>query len=156
TWHFFEYRGYGARKSEKGDYTLDEITQDLSAYLRQLSATKVSLLGHSMGGTYMQRVLIDSPIPVASMIGISPTPASGTPFDAQTRALFESAGYSSESRRTIIEMTTGNRLSGEWLDHMVAESFVNSEPRAVGEYFRAWADCNFAKEIKGTDIPILA
>lgn len=154
TWHFFEYRGYGARRSEPGEHTINEISQDICAYIEQIDGEKVSLLGHSMGGSYMQRVFIDSPVPIASMIGVSPTPASGTHFDEDTRRLFEAAGHSSEARATIIDMTTGNRLSKEWISHMVSESLVNSETAAVEKYFRAWADCDFADEISGDEVPV--
>lgn len=156
TWHFFEYRGYGTRKSETGPYTLEQISSEICEYIAGLDSTTVSLLGHSMGGTYMQRVLVDSTARFTSMVGISPTPASGTTFDAEGRTLFEAAGRSPEARKTIIDMTTGTRLPDRWLSHMTSESLANSQEVAVEQYFSAWADCSFASEIVEANLPTLA
>lgn len=155
TWHFFEYRGYGSRRDEPGPFTLAGISAEVVAYLSSLDAEKVSLLGHSMGGAYMQRVLLDSDVPVTSLVGISAVPAAGTPFDPESRGLFESAGDNTASRRAIIDFTTGSRLPQRWLDGIAKASAENSTPEAVGGYFNAWADCDFAAELGVQELPVL-
>lgn len=155
TWHFPEYRGYGTRINEPGDFSLMEASRDITDYIRGLAPGKLSLLGHSMGAVHMQRVLLDSPTAPSALVGISPVAASGTLLDDQTRALFESSSISESSRRAIIDFTTGGHLPRSWLDHAAADSMAHSTPEAIAGYFHAWADCDFADELGTRDLPIL-
>lgn len=155
TWHFPEYRGYGTRLQETGEFSLMEVSRDITGYIGGLDMEKYSLLGHSMGAVFMQRVLLDSPTAPTALVGISPVAASGTPLDAQTRALFESAAPEESSRRAIIDFTTGGHLPDPWLDHAAADSMTHSTPEAIGKYFLAWADCDFAEELGTQNLPIL-
>jgi pimeloyl-ACP methyl ester carboxylesterase len=81
---FLDYRGYGARKEVKGSYTLGEIALDALNATDELGWDKFSLVGHSMGGAAIQHVLAAQPQRVRSLVGITPVPASGVPFDEQT------------------------------------------------------------------------
>ncbi|WP_293954994.1 alpha/beta fold hydrolase [uncultured Corynebacterium sp.] len=156
TWHFFEYRGYGARKNEDtGQYDLAEISREVTEYIGGLGVAKLSLLGHSMGTVFMQRILLDSPVEITALVGISAVPASGTPLDEQSRALFESAATQEASRRTIIDFTSGSHLPDSWLDQMAADSMAHSTPEAVRNYLLAWADADFAAELGTQDLPVL-
>ncbi|HCT14611.1 alpha/beta fold hydrolase [Corynebacterium nuruki] len=56
------------------------ISADICAVLDALPQQRVSLLGHSMGGVFMQRVLADTRRPVESVVGISPVGSAGTPL----------------------------------------------------------------------------
>lgn len=158
TWIFPDYRGYGSRRSESGEFTLDEITSDLVEALDDVVFGRydtVSVLGHSMGGVFAQHLLLQRGEQVNAFVGISPVPASGSPMPAEQRALFESAETEVASRRGIIDATTGNRQSGVWLDQMAEDTTRNSEDAAVGGYFRAWADCNFLDDLGKVTIPAL-
>ncbi|MFW5417608.1 alpha/beta hydrolase [Nocardiopsis sp. CNT-189] len=151
---FPDYRGYGERRSEPGDYTLAEAAADVLALADSLGWERFSMVGHSMGGSVMQRVLADAPERVRGLVGISPVPAGGVPFDAETRALFDGAADDPAKRRAIIDMTTGNRLTGVWLDAMVAHSVSASDRDAFAAYLKAWADTDFHGEIEGSPVPV--
>jgi pimeloyl-ACP methyl ester carboxylesterase len=154
TYAFMDYRGYGARMGEPGDYSLEEIARDALDAADELDWSRFSLLGHSMGGAAIQHVLRAQRERVDAMVGISPVPASGVPFDAQTMAFFESAAGDATVRRTIIDRGTGGRLSGRWIDQMVANSFERSTEQAVGVYLQAWAKTNIADEVRGIEVPV--
>ncbi|BAU94380.1 alpha/beta hydrolase [Corynebacterium suranareeae] len=154
TWHFWDYRGYGSRKDESGEFSLEEIADDIVAYISTIEAEKLSLLGHSMGGVYMQKVLAQSPVPIVSLVGISPVPAAGTPFDEDSRKLFTSAGQDPQSRRAIIDFTSGSSQPDAWLDELTKSTEENSTPEAVEKYFYAWADCDFADELGSQTLPV--
>lgn len=151
---FPDYRGYGDRRSEPGAYTLAEAAADVLALADSLGWRRFSMVGHSMGGSVMQRVLADAPERVRTMVGVSPVPAGGVPFDAETRALFDGAADDPAKRRAIIDMTTGNRLTGVWLDAMVAHSLSASARDAFAAYLAAWADTDFHREIEGSPVPV--
>ncbi|QPP07122.1 alpha/beta hydrolase [Streptomyces bathyalis] len=151
---FLDYRGYGDRRGETGRYSIAEAAGDVLAAADELGVDCFSLLGHSMGGSVMQRVYADAPDRVKALVGVSPVPASGVPFDEQSRQLFEGAADSPANRRAIIDFTTGNRLTGTWLDAMVRHSLEHSDRDAFAAYLPAWARTDFHTEIKGSDVPI--
>ncbi|SBT43111.1 alpha/beta fold hydrolase [Micromonospora auratinigra] len=156
SWAFLDYRGYGARQDETGEYSIAEISRDALELADSLDWDTFSVVGHSMGGSAAQRVLADAPQRVRRLVGISPVPAGGVPFDLQSWALFDGAAAEPGNRRAIIDLTTGNRLSGHWLDEMVRFSLAHSTREAFGAYLTAWARTDFTDEVKGNTVPALA
>ena len=156
TYAFLDCRGYGERRDVPGGYTIAEISRDALALADELGWDRFSLVGHSMGGSAAQRVLADAPERVERLVGISPVPAGGVPFDEQGWALFAGAADDPDKRRAIIDLTTGNRLSRHWLDAMVRESVHGSTVEAFRAYLPAWAQTDFAAEITGNPVPALA
>ncbi|MER7442464.1 alpha/beta fold hydrolase [Micromonospora avicenniae] len=156
TWAFLDYRGYGERSDVGGDFSLAEISRDALALVDSLGWDTFSVVGHSMGGSAAQRVLADAPGRVERLVGISPVPAGGVPFDLRSWALFDGAAAEPANRRAIIDLTTGNRLSDRWLDEMVQFSVENSVREAFGAYLTAWARTDFTDEVKGNPVPALA
>jgi len=152
---FMDQRGYGSRRGSGGPYTLAQIAQDALALADALGWQRFALMGHSMGGAAVQYVLAEAPDRVQALVGITPVPASGVPFDDAGWGLFASAADDPGARRTILDMTTGNRLSGTWLDAMVQSSLAHSDPEAVGAYLTAWAKTPFAERIQGKTLPVL-
>lgn len=154
TYAFTDYRGYGRRRDERGDYSLEEIASDTLAAADALGWSEFSLVGHSMGGTAMQRVYTQAPDRVEAMVGISPVPATGVPFDEDGWALFSGAAEQDDNRYAIIDFTTGNRLSPVWLRQMVGHSVDSSTREAVGGYLNAWAKTDFSAEVAGSKVPV--
>lgn len=154
TYAFMDYRGYGGSKDTVGDYTMDEIAADSLRLADELGWSRFSLVGHSMGGKAVQRVLVEAPDRVRRLVGLNPVPASGVPFDDDGWALFSGAPDSADNRRAIIDFTTGNRLSGGWLDQMVQHSLDTSTRDAVAGYLQAWAKGDFSARVQGLDVPV--
>src|SRR5581483_5474769 len=103
----------------------------------------------------VQRVLADAPDRVRTLVGISPVPASGVPFDDEGWGLFSAAADSVAYRRTIIDLSTGNRLTGVWLDQMANRSMAHSDRDAFADYLVAWARTDFHEQIEGNPVPVL-
>jgi pimeloyl-ACP methyl ester carboxylesterase len=154
TYACIDYRGYGKSKALKGDYSLKEIARDALELADSLKWDSFSIIGHSMGGTAAQRVLADAPDRVRKLIGVAPVPATGVPFDEQTWGFFQSAVESLDSRRGILDFSTGGRLSKAWLDHMARHSEATSMREAFAGYLQAWAKTDFSAEIKGKPHPV--
>jgi pimeloyl-ACP methyl ester carboxylesterase len=151
---WLDYRGYGARRGETGAFTLEEISADAIAAADELGWSQFAVLGHSMGGTAMQRVLVDAGDRVTGLLGISPVPSTGVPFDEQGWQLFSSAAGDRASRAAIIDLTTGNRLSATWVDRMVQHSLEHSDAAAFGAYLEAWAHTDFSGQVQGNPVPV--
>jgi pimeloyl-ACP methyl ester carboxylesterase len=154
TYVFPDYRGYGSRRDVVGEYTMREIAADTLALADELGWDTFSLVGHSMGGMAIQRVLADAPERVDRLVGITPVPAAGVPLDDQGWALMSGAQDEDGNRAAIVDFTTGNRLSKTWIGQVVAHSVEHSTREAFGAYLTAWVKTNFADEITGMDLPV--
>lgn len=152
---FLDYRGYGQRRGSGGPYTMAQIAQDTLALADQLGWERFALIGHSMGGMAIQHVLADAPERVQALVGVTPVPAGGVPFDEAGWAFFSSAAREPAARRGIIDLTTGNRLTGTWLDAMVQASLATSDVEAFDAYLSAWAKTDFLDRVKGKTTPVL-
>jgi pimeloyl-ACP methyl ester carboxylesterase len=151
TWAFLDYRGYGGAKERPGEHTMEEISDDALALADELGWDSFDVVGHSMGGMAAQRILLDAPGRVRRVLGISPVPASGVPFDEQSWALFSGAPDSAQNRAAIIDLTTGNRLSRTFIGAVVQRSLDESTIEAFREYLTAWAKTDFAGKLQGND-----
>ena len=152
---FMDQRGYGGMKGSGGPYTMAQIAQDALALADSLGWNRFSLIGHSMGGMAIQQVLADAPDRVRALVGITPVPAGGVPFDDQGWAFFSSAAKDPGARRGILDITTGNRLSGTWLDAMVQSTLAHSDEAAVADYLVAWARTDIQARVQGQSLPVL-
>ncbi len=155
TYAFVDYRGYGKSRDQAGEHTMKEISSDAIALVDELGWDKFHVVGHSMGGMAVQRVAVDAGARVRSGVCITPVPAAGVPFDEQGWGLFSGAAESDDNRRMILDITTGNRLSGQWLDYMVRASRETTTQGAFADYLIAWAKTNFLDEANGMKTPLL-
>lgn len=149
TYLFMDYRGYGGRKAELGSFTMEEIATDALTLADEFGWETFSLLGHSMGGMAAQKVASLAPQRVEAIVGISPVPATGVPFDEQSWGLFSGAAENDDNRFAIIDFTTGNRLSPLWVRSMVAHSVEHSTREAFGAYLLAWGKSDFQADVVG-------
>src|SRR5262245_30947978 len=138
SYYFMDYRGYGARRGTAGEHTMVEIAADALGLADQVGAERFSVIGHSMGGLAAARVLVDAPRRVRSLVAICPVSASGYPFDNAGWELFSAAVQDDATRATIIDYTSGNRLTARWIDRMVRHSVEQSTREAFGDYLVAW------------------
>ncbi len=154
TYVFPAYRGYGASKRLTGAYTVDEIAADVLALTDTLGLDRFSLVGHSMGGKFIQRVALDAPARVRKMVAVTPVPAAAVPFDDQGWGLFSGAAAQLDNRRAIIDFSTGSRLGRTWIDAMARHSEATSTREAFAAYLLAWAKADFHQAVIGNATPI--
>ena len=157
TYVFIDYRGYGKSKDMTGDYTMSEIASDGISLVDELGWDRFHLIGHSMGGMAMQRLIldIDNRDRVISAIGIDPVPASGAQLEGEFWDLFSGAIESDENRYNILDFTTGNRNTPNWLNYMVKRSRETTTVDAYTGYLNAWSKENFMEEVQGLETPTL-
>ncbi len=151
---FMDYRGYGASQDKTGRFDIEEIAADTLALADTLGWERFSLIGHSMGGMAIQRVLAEAPARVEKLVALTPVPANGYPFDDAGYAVFASAADDDAVRRRIVDKTTGNRLTPVWIDQIVRASRESSTRAAFAAYLKPWARSDFSERIKGHPVPI--
>lgn len=152
---FMDCRGYGGMQGAGGPYTMEQVAEDVLQLADDLGWERFSLIGHSMCGVAIQLVWLAAPQRVRSLIALTPVSAAGVPFDNEGWQLFSSAGGSVDARRTIIDITTGNRLTPTWLDNMAANTQQNSDDEAVGDYLLSWSKADFVDRISDSQPPVL-
>lgn len=148
------YRGYGGSRALEGRYDMAEIAGDVLELADSLGWETFSLIGHSMGGMAVQRVLADAPRRIEKMVALSPVPASGVPLDADGEALFGGAAANLDNRRAIIDFTTGSRLTKTWIDRSARYSAGTAREEAFAAYLTAWTKTDFHQEIVGNPVPL--
>jgi pimeloyl-ACP methyl ester carboxylesterase len=148
TYVFMDLRGYGERRQVSGDFTMAEAAADAVALADELGWDQFSLVGHSMGGKAVHQVLLQAPGRVRKLVGVNPVPATEVPFHEQGWALFTGAAGDAGNRASIIDLTTGNKLSRTFIDRMVRYSLENSSADAFGAYLQSWAKDDFSGPLK--------
>ncbi|MBD3003065.1 MULTISPECIES: alpha/beta fold hydrolase [unclassified Streptomyces] len=149
-----DLRGYGEARDIPGAYTTGEAGGDLLALADHLGWERFSLIGHSMGGAVVQRVVAAAPERVRRLVGVAPVPASGVPMEGEQWQLFAAAADRPENRREIIDLTTGGRHPDAWLDLMVRHSVEHSDPKALRAWLDSWALEDFHEDIAGAQVPV--
>ena len=149
TYVFMDLRGYGGRQQVAGDFTMQEAAADAVALADELGWDRFSVIGHSMSGQAIQHVLLQAPDRVRRLVALNPVPATGVPFDEDGWALFSGAAASRDHRAAIINFSTGSRLPGAFVDHVVQHSLDHSTAEAFGAYLESWAKTDFSEQVKG-------
>lgn len=151
-----DLRGYGEARDAPGAFTTAEAAADVVALADHLGWARFSVVGHSMGGAVAQHVLADAPDRVRRIVGVSPVPASGIPMPPEQRELFESAEHAADSRRAIIDFTTGGGRPAAWLRRMADRSFARSDAKAFRAWLDGWTGHDFQDRVTGSPVPALA
>jgi pimeloyl-ACP methyl ester carboxylesterase len=149
------YRGYGASRHLRGAYSVNEIAADVLALADSLGFERFSLIGHSMGGMAIQRILADASARVEKLIAVAPVPASGVPFDDQTYAAFERAVADPEAAFAIVNFSVGGKLAPYWVRQTALYPKRIAEDAAFSGYLPSWARSDFHEAIEGKTTPVL-
>jgi esterase len=152
---FFDYRGYGLSRDRAGEFTFEEAAQDVLAIVDHFGWDKFSLVGHSMGGVAIQRVLLAAaPLRIERMAAICAVPACGSRMNEERLAGFRTAVDDVEKRAGIIAHSTGNKLPAHITHALAHASLENSLPEAFAAYLPQWATKDFSEHVKGNQTPV--
>lgn len=146
------HRGYSRSRALSGQYSMEEMADDAIEVVRSLGWSSFSVIGHSMGGKAAQVMAAKVPDRVRKLIAVTPVSAGPVPFDAATRSLFEAATHDADSRRMIINASTGDRPSPVWVDKMVRDSMAQSTAEVSAAYLRSWADDDLSSLVRGCPV----
>jgi pimeloyl-ACP methyl ester carboxylesterase len=154
TYLFVDQRGYGLSKDQDGPYTIVQIAEDMTALANQLKWDKFHIIGHSMGGKVISRLVADIPQRIKSSVGITPCPPVKIPFDDQGWALFTKAATDPASRQEIFKIDTGGRLTPTWYETITFQSMQAARSKAVSDYLSSWVNYEFVEDVKGCSVPL--
>lgn len=154
TFVLFDYRGYGRSRHMEGEYSFEESARDVLALADHLGWERFSLIGHSMGGVAIQRVLLAAPHRIDRMLAISAVPACSSRMDGERLAMFNDAVTNVARREFIIDFSTGKRLPKAWVCAMAQRSRAGSTEQAFAAYLTEWATNDFSALVQGNQVPV--
>lgn len=154
TYALVDYRGYGHRKDVQGEHTIAEISRDVLDVADRLGWDRFHLLGHSMGGLAVQHVLRDAPERVIRLAALSGVPATGSQFDDDTYAIFDTAVREDEARGQLTHFSTGFRLNKTFQQRIVDDSRNHITVEGFGGHLPNWVRTDISADIKGSELPV--
>ena len=155
TMAFVDVRGYGRSKNIIGSYNTDEITADIQAVAENLGWEKFSLIGHSMTGMAVQKIMCRLSDKVQKVIATVPIPASGFALDNETFGFFESMASNDEAFQGGMHALTSSIYGNGWTNRKLEQNRNTVDAVAMKEYAAMWSKENFADEVRGSKTPIM-
>lgn len=156
TYVFVDLRGYGRSKEMKGTYSVEEASKDAMKLIDSLAWDNFHLIGHSMSGMIVQKIAVDNPSRVKSVIAITPVPACGSPGPKEMMDFFESAALNNdEAAMQCINTLTSNRYTQAFAKKMVQDNRQWSTSEARLGYMKMFFYTDFSETVKGLQTPIL-
>lgn len=155
TYIFIDQRGYGLSREMGGPYTVNQVAEDIVSLSNSLKCEKFHIIGHSMGGKVIQRIMANEPDRVKSAVGITPIPAVPIPFNDTEWELFSTAHNDRQKRLQIFRLSTGNRYTDAWYDYVADRSMESCTNLAFSEYLNSWVNDDLVEDVIGIQTPIL-
>ena len=155
TFAFADVRGYGKSKEMKGEFSHREISDDVAKLADSLGWDKFSLIGHSMTGMSVQRIMADMPERLNRVIATTPVPATGFPLDDESFAFFESMATDDTAFENGMHALTSTRYGKGWANYKLMQNRASVSTEAMKEYTAMWSRDNFVDDVKGNETPLL-
>jgi pimeloyl-ACP methyl ester carboxylesterase len=155
TFAFIDIRGYGNSRNVSGAYTIGEVAADVIALTEELGWHEFHVVGHSMGGKAAQKVAMDAPARVKSVLAVTPVPASALPFDDAVFGFFAAACEQDATALALMGDSVGNRVSKTWLELMLRRARDTANPQAFKSYMRSFIRDDFAADARKLKAPML-
>lgn len=156
TYVFVDLRGYGNSKEMGGTYSVEEASADAVKLMDSLGWNHFHLIGHSMSGMIVQKIAVDCPSRVKSIVAITPVPACGSPAPKEMMDFLTSAALNNdEAARQCINTLTSNRYPKTFAKNMVTNLRQRSTSEARLGYLNMFAHTDFSESVKGLRTPIL-
>ncbi|TLP37053.1 alpha/beta fold hydrolase [Arcobacter arenosus] len=137
TYIFTDLRGYGLSKEIKGEYNLEEASNDVKNLITKLNLDEVILVSHSMSTMIAQRVaLIEQKI--KKLILTTPISASGIKVpEIQKKSLIRKM---SENKRAIeqIVRSSSRRYNQTWAKYRIDMGYSSSLVEARTSYMNMY------------------
>lgn len=156
TYVFVDLRGYGGSKEMQGTYSVDEASSDAIKLIDLLGWDQFHLIGHSMSGMIVQKIAVDNPSRVKSVVAITPVPACGTPGPKEIIDFFASMAIDNdEAAMEFVNTLTSNRYPKTFAKKMIADNRQHSTSQGRLGYMNMFFHTDFSESVKGLQTPIL-
>ena len=151
----YDTRGHGASATPAGDYTLDQLGQDVLALADKLKLPKFAFCGISMGGAVGQWLAINAPQRLTKLVLANTSPKFGTreTWDARRKAVLEGG------MQAIVDATMQRFFSAENQQSVWAQStravVLGTDPIGYAACCTALRDADTRSELGKISAPTL-
>jgi pimeloyl-ACP methyl ester carboxylesterase len=108
-----------------------------------------------MGGKAVQKIAMDAPARVTSVIAVTPVPATPLPFDEATFGFFSSACENDDAALAILGGSLGDRLSPHWVQLMLGRARQTANADAFRGYMRSFIKDDYSASKDELTSPML-
>ena len=155
TFAFVEVRGYGESRNIPGEYTPVEAASDVLNLADNLGWKQFHIVGHSMSGMLVQRVVLDGGERVKSAVLNTPVAASALAFPPEGLAATTNSIEDNAALAEALDLLTGKRLCQEWIDFKIRQTRSTRTKEAQVGYLNSLTEHGFLDDIKGNTTPML-
>ncbi|HEY4676888.1 MAG TPA: 3-oxoadipate enol-lactonase [Candidatus Angelobacter sp.] len=151
----YDTRGHGASAIPDGDYTLEQLGQDVIGLADKLGLAKFAFCGISMGGAVGQWMAINAPQRLTALVLANTSPKFGTPdiWDARCKAVLEGG------MQAIVDPTMQRFFSAEKQESIWAQStraiLLGTDPKGYAACCAALRDADMRPALSGISLPTL-
>lgn len=125
----FDARGHGPTPSPLGDWTVDDLADDIVDLLDGLGVERAHIVGISLGGATAMRLAVRNPDRVDRLVLASAAPRFGTPEVWRERAA------------TVLDSGTA-AIAEATMDRWFSRAFQAERPEVVARFREAFEACD--------------
>ncbi len=151
-----DLRGYGRSIHLRGEYTETEAAGDTLALAEHLGWDRFHLVGFSMTGMVVERLAIDVPERIRSVVAIGAVSAAGFKMTEELRQLAILSITDDEKAMELLDFAFGNRLSQQWKQFKFRASRRTRSPEAARGYLDMFTLHDFSSQAGRIRVPFLA
>lgn len=152
---FADLRGYGRSRELAGEYSAREAAGDVLALAAGLGWERFHLVGHSMTGMVVQRLAIDAPARVKSVVAANPVPACGLQMPAADRGFFAATVTDDGAFAQLLAAISHPDLSPAWTAYKLEICRSSADAGTRMQYLEMFDRTDFAAEAQGLETPML-
>jgi 3-oxoadipate enol-lactonase/4-carboxymuconolactone decarboxylase len=151
----YDTRGHGASGVPAGDYTLDQLGQDVLALADKLKLGKFAFCGLSMGGAVGQWLAINAPQRLTALVLANTSPKFGTPdiWDARRKAV-EEAGMQAIVDAIMQRFFSHDKQESTWAQS-TRTVLLGTDPKGYSACCAALRDADTRASLKKISVPTL-
>lgn len=157
TYAFTNLRGYGGSQSINGEYTAQEAANDAFAVADHLKWDRFHIVGFSMTGMVVERMVLNQPQRIKSEIAVCPVSARAVKVSSEDKSFFLSTLTNDDSVRELAAKISCHKLSRQWQDHKLGLARAGRNKAAALGYLKMWTEEDFSEEIRSVrpTVPLL-
>jgi 3-oxoadipate enol-lactonase len=155
----YDLRGSGQSEVTPGPYTIELLTDDLRSLVESLDLGRVSLMGHSMGGSIALAYAARHPQDVAALVGIG-APAE-LPEQARQGMASRADTVEAEGMGAVAETVATNGVSPTFREQSPEEfqelisMLAANDPRGYAAQCRALVGLDLGERLGAIEAPVL-
>ena len=155
TYALTDLRGYGRSIDLAGEYNETEAAADTLELIDYLRWDRIHLVGFSMTGMVVERLAIDVPERIKSVVAIAAVSAAGFKMPDELRQKAIDSITDDEKLHELLDFAMGSRLSRQWKEFKLRSARETRTSSAARGYLDMFTLHDFSSEAGRITVPFL-